>query len=177
MQVSAGGVVYRVRTDGVIEVKLITKKSWKYSLPKGHVEQGDSLEDTAIREVKEEAGVDAAIETFLGTAEWKLRSGDTKIVYIYLMKLLKDGKVNDPDNEILKAEWKTLDEAVRLVDFPPMRKLLFCAIRHLDAEKASVCIHCFERPAILLDWCENCLIEGKKQLEKKHIKKALRGNK
>ncbi len=174
MQVSAGGVVYRVRDDGVIEVKLITTKSWRHSLPKGHVENSDSTEDTAIREDKEEAGVDAEIEAFLGTAEWKLRSGDMKTVYIYLMKLVKDGKVNDPDNEILKAEWKTLDEAVRLVDFPPMRKLLINAVRHLDAEKATLCTHCFEKTAILFDWCESCLMDGKKQLEKKHIKKALK---
>lgn len=174
MQVSAGGVVYRIKTDGVIEVKLITTKSWKFSLPKGHVEQGDSTEDTAVREVKEEAGVDAEIEAFLGTAEWKLRSGDSKTVYIYLMKCLKDGKVNDPDGEIIKAEWKTLDEAVRLVDFLPMRKHLINAVRHLDAEKTSLCTHCFERNAILLDWCETCLTDGKNQLEKKHIKKALK---
>jgi len=174
MQVSAGGVVYRIRSDGVIEVKLITTKSWRHSLPKGHVENNESVEDAAIREVKEEAGADAQIETFLGTAEWKLRSGDTKTVYIYLMKLLKDGKINDPDNEILKAEWKTLDEAVRLVDFPPMRKLLFYAIRHLDAEKASRCTHCFEKTAVLLDWCEICLDNGKKHLEKKFTKKALK---
>lgn len=177
MQISSGGVVYRIRDDGVIEVKLITTKSWKYSLPKGHVENNESVEDTAIREVKEEAGVDAKIETFLGTAEWKLRSGDLKKVYIYLMKLIKDGEIDDPDKEILKAEWKTLDEAVRLVDFLPMRKLLFYAIRFLDAEKASLCIHCFERSAILLDWCEECLNEGKKQVEKKFIKKALKENK
>lgn len=174
MQISAGGVVYRITNDGIFEVKLITTKSWKHSLPKGRLENNESVETAAIREVKEEAGCDAEIETFLGTAEWKLRSGDSKTVYIYLMKLIKDGNVNDPDNEILKAEWKTLDEAVRLVDFPPMKKLLFYAIRQLDAEKASLCIHCFERTAILLDWCENCLIEGKKQLEKKTIKKALR---
>lgn len=174
MQISAGGVVYRIKNDGVIEVKLITTKAWKFTLPKGHVEQNDSTEDTAIREVKEEAGVDAKIEAFLGTAEWKLRSGDTKIVYIYLMKCIKDGKVNDPDNEILKAEWKTLDEAVQLVDFPPMRKLLFYAIRHLDAEKTSICTHCFKKQAILFDWCDACLVLGKKQLEKKVVKKALK---
>lgn len=174
MQVSAGGVVYRVRDDGVIEVKLITTKSWKFSLPKGHVEQNDSTEDTAVREVKEEAGVDARIEAFLGTAEWKLRSGDMKTVYIYLMKCLKDGKVNDPDGEIIKAEWKTLDEAVRLVDFPPMRKLLFYAVRLLDAERASLCTHCFAKSAVLLDWCDDCLSAGKRQLEKKVVKRALK---
>ncbi len=177
MQISAGGVVYRINKDGVIEVKLITTKSWKYSLPKGHVENNESVEDTAIREVKEEAGVDAKIEIPLGTTEWKLRSGDLKRVYIYLMKLVKDGEVNDPDKEILKAEWKTLDEAVRLVDFPPMRKFLYYTIKHLDAEKISKCMRCFERPAALLDWCEICLKKGKKQLEKKYVKKVLKGTK
>ena len=174
MQISAGGVVYRIKDNGVIEVKLITTKAWKYSLPKGHVENNESTEDTAVREVKEEAGVDAKIEAFLGTAEWKLRNGELKTVYIYLMKLIKDGEVNDPDNEILKAEWKTLDDAERLVDFPPMRKLLIYAIRHLDAKKAHLCTHCFNKAAILIDWCEDCLVAAKKQLEKKHIKKALK---
>ena len=174
MQISAGGVVYRIRHDGVFEVKLITTKSWKYSLPKGHVEANDSTEDTAIREVKEEAGVDATIEAFLGSAEWKLRGGDRKTVYIYLMKLISDGPVNDPDKEIIKAEWKTLDEAIRLVEFPPMRKMLIYAVRQLDAEKASLCTHCFHDDAVFLEWCEACLVTAKNSLEKKNIKKALK---
>ncbi len=175
MQTSAGSVVYRIREDGVYEVKLITTKSWKYTLPKGHYEDKDgTMEICAIRETKEEAGVEAEIQCFLGTAEWKLKSGDIKQVHIYLMKALKDGPVQDPDKEILKAEWKTLDEAIRLVDFPPMRKMLIYAVRALHAEKASSCTHCFHKDAVLLDWCENCLIEAKKSLELKYAKKALK---
>lgn len=174
-QTSAGGVVYRIREDGVIEVKLIFTKAWKNgSLPKGHVEGTESLELTALREVREESGVDATIEDYLGEASWKLRSGDTKNVHIFLMKCINDGEPNDPDNEITKAEWRSLDEAIRLVDFLPMRKLLIYAVRFLNAEKASLCTHCFEQTAILLDWCEDCLTRAKTQLEKKHIKDGLK---
>jgi 8-oxo-dGTP pyrophosphatase MutT (NUDIX family) len=176
--VSAGGVVYRIKDNGIIEVKLITTKNWRYSLPKGRVEgkleNKESLELTAQREVREESGVKAVIEDYLGEAQWKIRSGDLKVVHIFLMKCVEDGPPNDPDKEILKAEWKTLDDAIRLVDFPPMRKMLILAVRLLDAEKASLCTHCFDRSSILLDWCETCLIEGKEHLEKKHTKRALK---
>lgn len=126
--VSAGGIVYRIKNSSV-EVKLITTKRWPFSFPKGRVEKGECLEDCAIRETKEEAGADAKIEAFLGTAKWRLKDGGNKVVHMYLMKLVKDGKVADPDNEIIKARWKPIDEAMELVDFPPMNKLLVKAAK------------------------------------------------
>ncbi len=174
MIVSAGGVVYRIKNKD-IEVKLITTRSWKYTLPKGRVEQGESVEDSAIREVKEESGVTAKLENFLGTVEWKLKSGEPKIVYIYLMECLKDGKVNDPDDEILEAGWFSLGKAIGLVTFPPMRKMLIQAAKRLMKEKAHLCLNCFENDAILLEWCKDCLKAGQEQLEKKSTKQALKG--
>jgi 8-oxo-dGTP pyrophosphatase MutT (NUDIX family) len=172
--VSAGGVVWKTGDNGEIEVKLITTRGRHFGLPKGRLEAGESIEHAAIREVKEEAGVEATIETYLGVAEWKMRNGDIKTVHIYLMRLEIDGPVNDPDNEVLHAEWKPIDEAIRLVDFPPMRKMLIYAVKALNAEKANQCAHCFDRQAMFLDWCEECLIEAKINLERKHTKKALK---
>lgn len=129
--VSAGGVVYRIK-NGKIEVKLITTKNWSYTLPKGHIEDGEDVEDCAVREVKEESGATGAIEKFLGTAKWKLKSGKTKLVHIYLMKCVRDSKHNDPDNEVLKTEWKELGDAIDLVSFPPMNELLVKAAKHLN---------------------------------------------
>lgn len=174
MIVSAGGVVYRTK-NREIEVKLITTKSWKYTLPKGRVEQNESVEDSAIREVKEEAGVEAKIESFLGTVEWKLKSGEPKVVYIYLMQCLKDGKINDPDNETIDANWYLLDQAIELVTFPPMRKMLIRAMKFLVKEKADLCLNCFKQNVILLEWCKDCLKAGQEQLEKKYAKQALKG--
>lgn len=169
--ISAGGVVYKIEND-VVYVKLITTKAWKYSLPKGRIENNEDMEACAIREVLEESGVEANIETFLGTAEWKIKN-DKKTVYIYLMKTIKDGQPNDPDNEIIKCEWKSINEAIKLVENPPMRKLLIYAAKYLDATKLHLCVNCFEVPSALLDWCEECLSFGKKQAEKKIFKEAL----
>ena len=132
--VSAGGVVYRVK-NGATEIKLITTKNWSYTIPKGRIEKDEHLEECAIREVREESGVKATIEDYLGTAQWKLKSGKRKVVYVYLMKCVKDGKTNDPDNETIKTEWKPIDEAIELVEFPPMRKLLLLAAKRLGKNK------------------------------------------
>ena len=175
--ISAGGVVYRI-SNGNYEIKLITTKAWKYTLPKGRVENSDSVEDTAIREVKEEAGVDATIDASLGSIEWKIRSGaGVKTVFLFLMKCINDGPVNDPDNEILSAEWKSLDEAIELVDFPPMKKIVISAARLLDSKKSHLCAHCFNEEFIFLNWCKSCLIEAQDALEKRHIKKYNKGSK
>lgn len=170
LEMSAGGVVYRVVND-VIEVKLITTKNWKYNFPKGHVEHGESIESAALREVLEEAGCEAAIELFLGESEWQLRDGGYKRVYMYLMKLVKDGSTNDPDNEIISACWVPINHAINLVSFPPMKKFLFYAIRHLDNEKRELCVNCFDNNAVLFDWCKSCLERGKNYLESSLSKK------
>jgi 8-oxo-dGTP pyrophosphatase MutT (NUDIX family) len=171
--IASGGIVYRVNVNA-IEVKLILTHKNRWSLPKGRLELNETIEQAAIREIKEECGVEAKLLKLLGIPEWQMRNGDTKIVHIYLAECVSDNEFNDPDKEILKAEWKTLDEAVRLVDFPPMRKMLIYAARVLDAEKASSCTHCFNTDAILLDWCELCLVEAKKHLELRDAKKALK---
>lgn len=121
--VSAGGIVWR-KTDKEFQVKLIytSKKYW--TLPKGRVEENEDIKKAAIREVWEESGVQAKIDLFVGNAEWKLKSGETKIVHLYLMELIKDGEPNDPDGESVRAEWKSLHEAIVLVDFPPLRNIL-----------------------------------------------------
>lgn len=60
-QLSAGGVVCRRNPDGQLEVALIATEDGRWSLPKGLVEKGEPLEETALREVREETGLEAQI--------------------------------------------------------------------------------------------------------------------
>lgn len=132
-QISAGGIVYKRNKNNIIEVKLIFTKKWRNgSLPKGKIENNESFELCALREVQEESGVIAEIEDYLGEIGWKLKSGDDKIVHVFLMKCVKDGQPNDPDNEIIKAEWKTIDEAINTIDFIPVKNILLLAWKKLS---------------------------------------------
>src|SRR5687768_9548476 len=92
-QLSAGGVVYRTdRTTGeIVIVEVVPELRWQ--LPKGVIDPGETREQAALREVREEAGVDAEIVAFVETSEcWFTvrRNGELKrchkFVHFFLVK-------------------------------------------------------------------------------------------
>lgn len=131
---SAGGVVARRRPDGEWEVLLIaTHEGARWSLPKGHVEAGESEEDAAVREVREETGVTAEILAPLDTIEywyrWRSTEGSLLIhkrVRFFLMRYLS-GDVSQHGWEVDDARWFTFDEAVQRVSYRDERELLMKA--------------------------------------------------
>ncbi len=127
-QVSAGGVIFRQR-DGVIEICLIaTKGGTVWCLPKGIVDTGERPEDTALREVKEETGLEAEIIDKIGKISyWYFMKDDNtkyhKTVHFYLMHYLK-GSTDDHDWEVDDSRWYSLQEAERLVSYKGDREIL-----------------------------------------------------
>ncbi len=104
--VSSGGVVYRVR-DGGVELALCGRHSGLWALPKGTPESGETLEQTALREVREETGLEVEIEAPLGHIEYWFtlpRERVHKRVYFYLMAPC-GGSVDDHDPEFDVVEW------------------------------------------------------------------------
>ena len=102
-EISAGGVIYK-RQGGRIQVALIAhsqKKVW--GLPKGKIDAGEKPEQTALREVKEETGLDGKIEQNLGDIQYTYQAPWEemrifKVVTFYLMKYL-GGSTADHDWE------------------------------------------------------------------------------
>jgi 8-oxo-dGTP pyrophosphatase MutT (NUDIX family) len=114
---SAGGVVHRGAGDAR-EVALIrVGDPGRWQLPKGLVEPGEAAERAAIRECREEAGVDGTIERPLGDVEyWYVRSEGRKRVRVHkrvVFYLLRwtGGDVADHDHEVAEAAWVPLEEA------------------------------------------------------------------
>ena len=115
-QVSAGGVVHRAAGGG-IEIVLCGRLSPPlWGLPKGTPEPGESWEQTALREVREETGLDVRIDRFIDSIQyWFVRSSDgvrcNKTVHFYLMSAT-GGDVSLHDHEFETVRWFPAGESI-----------------------------------------------------------------
>ena len=127
---SSGGAVISVR-DGVPYVALIaTRNRTRWGLPKGAVSEGETSEAAALREVREETGIEARIVKPLDTIEYFFRAGDTLIqkrVDFYLMEYVA-GELEPQLSEVDDVEWVELSGALRRASFDSERKLLEMAL-------------------------------------------------
>jgi 8-oxo-dGTP pyrophosphatase MutT (NUDIX family) len=132
---SAGGLVCR-RVRGEWTMCLAGRRIHAGSdlvwiLPKGHVEEGERMEDTAIREVREETGLDAEIIGRLGDVtywyarhEWEGKPARIfKRVRFFLM-LFRGGRFADRDQEMDDVRWFSLDRAGTLLAYANERSLM-----------------------------------------------------
>jgi 8-oxo-dGTP pyrophosphatase MutT (NUDIX family) len=95
------------------------------ALPKGHPEDGESAVDAALREVREEAGVDARLVEPLGDVRyWYTRDGRriAKVVSFFLLEYVS-GEVEDHDFEVEQARWMALEDAARDLSYPGEREM------------------------------------------------------
>ena len=129
-QTSAGGVAYR-ETGGKIEIALISVgAAGRWQLPKGTIDQGEQPEVAALREVREEAGIQAELVGPLETIEYWYASRERsepvrfhKFVHFYLMRYLA-GDTADHDHEVNEARWVKIDQALEMLAFESERKVV-----------------------------------------------------
>ncbi|ANE47300.1 NTP pyrophosphohydrolase [Paenibacillus swuensis] len=112
-EISAGGVVYR-EIEGRKEVQLIQDRYGKISLAKGKMEQGETVEETALREIIEETGIQGRIVEPLHTIRYQYQSqvhGTVdKEVHYYLVEAAS-GTLQAQVEEIRGVEWCELQDA------------------------------------------------------------------
>lgn len=123
---SSGGVVISIR-NGAAHVALIaTRNKTRWGLPKGAVTTGETSEAAALREVREETGIEARIVRMLDTIEYFFRAGDTliqKTVDFYLMDYVA-GELEPQLSEVDDVEWVELISSLKRASFESERKLL-----------------------------------------------------
>jgi 8-oxo-dGTP pyrophosphatase MutT (NUDIX family) len=137
-EVSAGGVVYRERPDGGLEFVLASRRTRTgdlvWGLPKGRIDPGESIEEAAIREVREESGLVAEISQPLGaisyTYTWD-RRGVSKVVHFFLMRAL-GGTFDDHDDEMEEVRWFPVDEVAAAAAYDSERDVIERAIEALS---------------------------------------------
>ena len=127
-EISAGGVIYR-KTGDDIEIALIhTRNRW--GLPKGHVEERESVEQAALREVREETGLEGKLIRKLGDIGYSYREKEGhepvriyKRVHFYLLRYLR-GDMRDHDHEADDVRWFPIEQAVKQLKFATERKMV-----------------------------------------------------
>ena len=135
---SAGGVVVR---DGRCIVIVPTRRAADgrkvLALPKGHPDGGESAADAALREVREETGVEARVVEKLGDVRyWYMRGGRriSKIVSFFLLDYVS-GALDDHDHEVEHAQWMALDEAARRLTYRGEREMAAAGGRALSRRR------------------------------------------
>jgi len=129
---SAGGIAYRI-FENRLEVAIIYRSYHEdWTLPKGHLEEGETSEQAALREVQEEAGLECELLALVGDSTFRFRERRSKKliekkVDYYLMRLLKDhGEVQL--EEVDSVHWLPFGEAIRKLTFQRDQDLVKLAI-------------------------------------------------
>ncbi|HYP47038.1 MAG TPA: NUDIX hydrolase [Thermoleophilaceae bacterium] len=133
---SAGGVVIR-RFRGRPFIAVVRPRGTTLALPKGHPEPGESSQEAARREVREETGLEAELVEKLGDVRYfYTRGGERvlKVVSFYLFRYLS-GSVRDHDHEVEEARWVRLDDAPALLAYSGEREMAELALSRLDAAR------------------------------------------
>ena len=130
-EVSAGGLV--IDTTGKLGL-LIGRRDQKdssgkkilWSLPKGHIEEGETPEQAALREVAEETGIQSEIEKSLGVIDFWFMAGGKRIhktVHHYLFRE-SGGLLAAQESEVDEVAWFPLGEIIEKLAYPDEKKLI-----------------------------------------------------
>ncbi|HEY0344318.1 MAG TPA: NUDIX domain-containing protein [Solirubrobacteraceae bacterium] len=133
---SAGGVVFNAVREVVVIVptRRAADGSRVLALPKGHPDGAESPAEAALREVREEAGVEAELVESLGQVRyWYQRGGRriAKAVEFFLLRYLS-GDLADHDHEVEKACWIPAEEAAETLTYDGEREMVRRALTRLQ---------------------------------------------
>jgi 8-oxo-dGTP diphosphatase len=125
---AAGGLVWRRAAGGGVEVAVVHRPRYDdWSFPKGKLDPGEGWEEAALREVREEIGLECKLGRELSPVGYRDRKGRDKVVRYWMME--PRGGAFEPNDEVDEVRWLAPDAAGGLLSYPHDAGLL----RELDA--------------------------------------------
>ncbi|HJQ46106.1 MAG TPA: NUDIX hydrolase [Amycolatopsis sp.] len=139
-ETSAGGlVVDGDRRQAVLIGRLDRQGKLLWSLPKGHIEGSETIEETAVREVKEETGISARVLTSLGSIDYWFvaeRRRVHKTVHHFLLEAV-GGELSDEDLEVTEVAWVPIAELETRLAYTDERALVRKARQLFEGRAAT----------------------------------------
>lgn len=118
---AAGAVCWRL-IDGKLNILVIHRTQHRdVTLPKGKVDPGESLPETAVREIHEETGLAVGLGVPLGRTEYTLPNGREKVVYYWAAEVTEKAVLRStflPNDEVEALEWVSIKRARSYLSFP-----------------------------------------------------------
>lgn len=138
---TAGGIVYR-RQNGHLEILLIADSKHRWTIPKGHIEEGETPRQTAEREIQEETGLQKMkMLDWLGKINFRYRRINTLVLMtteIYLVEGQGDTNKIVPQEWMTGIKWFPTNEALDKIEYEDIGKLILLGLKKIrEHEKAS----------------------------------------
>ena len=129
---TAGGVIFRRNEKKEIEILLIQDS-------KGHIEKGETAQETAKREIGEEAGLhDVKIIGWLGKINFRYRRIDKLVLMttqVFLVKALGDTDAIQKEDWMNGIKWFSFSDALEEIEYEDIGKLILLAMKKIRQEK------------------------------------------
>jgi ADP-ribose pyrophosphatase YjhB (NUDIX family) len=132
---TAGGIVYRRGKNGKIEILLIQDAKDRWTIPKGHIEEGERANETAEREIMEETGLqEMDVKSWLGKINFKYRRQNSLVLMttqIYLVQAQGDTNALTKEEWMNGIEWMPVNEALDKIEYEDIGKLILIALKRI----------------------------------------------
>ena len=131
---TAGGIVYR-KNDKEVEILLIQDAKDRWTIPKGHIEEGEQAKETAAREIKEETGlVKLRVLNWLGKINFRYRRQQSLVLMtteIFLVEALGDTDKLKPEDWMNGIKWFSAQEALDKIEYEDIEKIILLALNRI----------------------------------------------
>ncbi|MBC7459653.1 NUDIX domain-containing protein [Candidatus Saccharibacteria bacterium] len=136
---TAGGIVFRHDEKGGVEILLIQDAKDRWTIPKGHIEEGETAQQTARREIGEEAGLkEVDVLGWLGKIHFRYRRIDKLVLMttqIYLVRAKGDTNAIQKEEWMNGIKWFGFHDALDAIEYEDIGKLMLMAMKRIRLEK------------------------------------------
>lgn len=134
-EATAGGIVFRRNKAGDIEILLIQDPKGRWSIPKGHVEEGETAQETALREIGEEAGLtNVEAMCWLGKTHFRYRRLNTLVLMttqVYLVRALGNTEKIKKEEFYAGIKWFKFGDALEAIEYEDIGRLMLLAMKRI----------------------------------------------